>query len=146
MDSVEAGFPNSEDLFTYGPTLYVQIGFDLQYRIGASSPPALSGVTWPALIDTGALLSCIDSALAEQLRLPVANEDVVTGVHGPQETAFYAAQVYAPELDLTAYGLFAGLPLVQSGFLHSALIGRSFLRDCQMHYDGPSGSVTVSRP
>lgn len=106
--------------------------------------PELPSVNLPALVDTGATLSCIDSSLAGRLRLPVVDRKPVIGVHGPVETDFYAAQIYIPALNWVTHGVFAGLPLTSSGQLHYALIGRSFLRNFTMTYEGRTGRVTIS--
>ena len=141
---IDAGFNDSGSLFRFGPTLYVQIGLDPTYRVGAPTPK-LPRVNLPALVDTGATLSCIDSSLAGQLQLPVVDRKPVIGVHGPVETDFYAAQIYTPGLNLVTHGIFAGLPLTNSGQLHYALIGRSFLKDVTMTYEGRMGRVTISK-
>ncbi len=144
MPAIEAGFSDSETLFKFGPTIYVQIGLDPTHSAGAQSPK-LPNVSLPALVDTGATLSCIDSSLAERLQLPVVDKKSVIGVHGPVETNFYAAQIYTPALQLVTHGIFAGLPLISSGQLHYALIGRSFLKGFTMRYEGRTGRVTISK-
>ena len=143
MSEVSAGFDSAAALSEYGPTFYVRIGFDPKYREGGPSPD-LPPVDQPALVDTGASLSCIDATLAEQVQLPLADRRPVIGVHGPQETNFYAAQLYNPDLDSVVHGLFAGLPLRSSGQLHYALIGRSFLEQFTMTYEGRTGRVVIS--
>ncbi len=143
MPAIEAGFSDSGTLFRFGPTIYVQIGLDPTDKTAARSP-RLPSVNLPALVDTGATLSCIDSSLAARLQLPVVDKKSVIGVHGPVQTDFYAAQIYTPALNLVTYGIFAGLPLISSGQLHYALIGRSFLKDFAMTYEGRTGRVTIS--
>jgi hypothetical protein len=49
-----------------------------------------------ALVDTGATESCIDSMLATQLGLPVADKRMVAGIHGSQEVSFHLAQIHIP--------------------------------------------------
>jgi predicted aspartyl protease len=143
MPAIEAGFNDSGSLFRFGPTVYVQIGLDSTYRAEGQTPK-LPNVNLPALVDTGATLSCIDSSLAARLRLPVVDRKSVIGVHGPVQTDFYAAQIYTPALKLVTHGIFAGLPLTSSGQLYYALIGRSFLKDFTMTYEGRTGRVTIS--
>ena len=143
MPAIEAGFSDSGTLFRFGPTIYVQIGLDPTHRTEGQLPK-LSDVSLPALVDTGATLSCINSSLAERLQLPVVDKKSVIGVHGPVQTDFYAAQIYTPALKLVTHGIFAGLPLIGSGQLHYALIGRSFLKAFTMTYEGRTGRVTIS--
>ena len=144
MPPTNAGFSDSGSLLRFGPTIYVQIGLDPAYKTGEQFP-RLPSVNLPALVDTGANLSCIDSSLAGRLRLPVVDRKSVIGVHGPVQTDFYAAQIYTPALNLVTHGIFAGLPLTRSGQLHYALIGRSFLKDFTMTYEGRTGRVTISK-
>jgi hypothetical protein len=97
-----------------------------------------------ALIDTGAQHSCIDSAVAKELRLPVLDRIRVSGVHGSLEVNVHLAQVHIPELGYTLYGGFSGVHLMEGGQVHVALLGRSFLRAFTLAYEGPTGSVTLS--
>jgi hypothetical protein len=143
VPEASAGFQSGRALSDYGPALYVRIGFDPGFRIGGPSPK-LPPLDLPALVDTGASLSCIDVALAEQLQLPLVDRIPVIGVHGPEETNFYAAQIYNSGLKSGSYGLFAGLSLRSSGQLHYALIGRSFLERFTMTYEGRTGRVVIS--
>ena len=139
MLEVSAGFGSAEALSAYGPTFYVRIGIDPKYLPGGPIPN-LPPVGLPALVDTGASLSCVDATLAERLQLPLVDRGPVTGVHGSQETNFYAAQFYSPDLESVVRGLFAGLPLRRSGHLHYALIGRSFLEHFTHGLRGPDGA------
>lgn len=41
-------------------------------------------------------------------------------------------------------GAFAGVDLKAGGQIHSALIGRTFLRHFKMIYDGRTGTVSLS--
>ena len=144
FSSVKNGASGSEMLVAYGPTILVDIGFDPAFK--ASSPnvptPGIKGVK--ALIDTGATASCIDSLLAAQLNLPVVDKMKVSGVHGSQEVNMHMAQVRIPSLGITHWGAFAGVHLAAGGQLHKALIGRTFLRNFKMIYDGKTGDVTIS--
>ena len=150
MPSVQCGFHTRQgrlgrDLTVeFGPTVHVQIGFDLNYRIGVGQRPALPTHTYPALIDTGAFECCIDSALARLLRLPIVDREDRSGVDGKQKFNIHLAQICIPELDLTIFGRFAGVHLFAGGQPHSALIGRTLLQYCSMTYEGTTGIVTLS--
>lgn len=145
MSSVDCGFEEQNLLVEFGPTLGVRIGFDPNYSPNGSSPPNLPEKLWPALVDTGASESCIDSTLADELQLPVFDRVSISGVHGKQELNLHLAQIYVPSLQFTTYGRFAGVHLISGGQRHYALIGRSFLRNFNMVYNGKTGSVTLSR-
>ena len=136
------GYSGKDALIVYGPTLYVQVGFDPAYRSGI---PELPAENHPALVDTGALASCIDSRLAEELQLPTIDRQSVSGVHGSSQVNIHLAQIYIPNLTFTIYGQFAGVHLQAGGQLHKALIGRTFLEKFSMDYDGSTGSVILSR-
>jgi hypothetical protein len=130
---------------SYGPTLLVDIGFDPNFRPGPGLPLPIPGITGiNALVDTGAGDSCIDSLLAVQLNLPIVDRRPIAGVHGPQDVNMHLAQVYVPSLDFLIYGVFAGVHLVAGGQIHRALIGRSFLQNYTMVYEGRTGTVTIS--
>ena len=145
MPTVNCGFENSPDeLVLFGPTLEVQIGFDLSYQASSGEPPDLPMTPFPALVDTGAMASCIDSNLANILRLPIVNRQNVAGVHGAGAVNIHLAQIYVPALNFTVYGQFAGVHLTSGGQPHTALIGRDFLRYFTMIYDGRIGNVILS--
>lgn len=145
FDSVVGGATGSELLVSLGPTLSVDIGFDPAFSpVGNAVPPVagLKGVL--ALVDTGATESCIDNLLAVQLNLPIVDRRAIAGVGGQHMVNVYLAQIHVPSLPFTIYGAFAGVDLKAGGQMHSALIGRTFLRNYRMTYDGISGTVTIS--
>jgi len=144
FDSVSGGASGSDLLVAYGPTLFVNIGFDPKYDPKAPSvpTPGITGIY--ALVDTGASQSCIDSMLATQLGLPVVDKITIAGVSGGQEVNVHLAQVHVPALNWTIYGLFAGVHLAAGGQAHKALIGRTFLQGFTMVYEGKTGLVTIS--
>ena len=139
------GAPQAQKLLIHhGPEIWVDIGFDPNYRRDRNAPPVPKISKVIALIDTGARESCIDSALAAELKLPTFDRRIVSGVNGAIEVDFHLAQVHVPSLRFTLEGAFAGLPLVASGFKQRALVGRSFLSYVRMDYSGPDGSVVIS--
>ena len=131
-------------LTTIGPTLGVCIGFDPSYRSGGNTPPLLPGTQHPALVDTGATESCIDSSLAVLLHLPIVDRKALSGAHGKDEVNMHLAQIVIPSLSWTIVGQFAGVHLRAGGQPHFALIGRTFLRTFTMIYNGRTGSVTLT--
>jgi len=139
------GAPQGQALLVHhGPEIQVNIGFDLNYKPEQNAPPVAKVAGVRALIDTGARESCIDSALAQRIKLPHFDRRIVSGVTGPVEVDFYLAQIHVPMLRFTQRGFFAGVPLIASGFQHEALVGRSFLSYVSMEYDGPRGMVAIS--
>ena len=150
MPAVDCGFadrpgqPGRDLLVLLGPSLPVEIGFDPSYRPGTGGRPSLPPDRRPALVDTGALDSCIDSDLAITLNLPIVDRQAVAGVHGSGDVNMHLAQIYVPALGWTVFGQFAGVHLIAGGQRHYALIGRTFLRNFTMVYEGKTGSVTLS--
>jgi len=148
FDSVPGGASGAVLLVSYGPTLFVDIGFDPSFRIGHLAlpvPAPVPGITKiSALVDTGATESCIDTLLATQINLPIIDRRTIAGVSGAQEVNVYLAQIHIPSLAFTIYGGFAGVHLMAGGQTHRALLGRTFLQHYTMVYEGRSGIVTIS--
>ena len=129
----------------FGPTLGVNIGFDIEFYAGGSQRAELPSALWQALVDTGAGISCIDSELAHILELPIIDRGTISGSHGAHECNIHLAQISILSLDsLTLYGQFAGVHLAAGGQPHQALIGRDFLQYFTMDYNGRTGSVILS--
>ncbi|MDE0330492.1 MAG: retroviral-like aspartic protease family protein [Nitrospinae bacterium] len=144
MLSTDCGFSNREDLVKYGPTLLVDVGFDPTFDPGKEgSIPIPSIQQIHAVVDTGATISCIDKQLAAQLKLPVVDRENLAGIGGAYVADMHAAQIYIPALDHIQYGSFAGVDLVSGGQRHFALIGRTFLGNFQMDYNGITGKVVI---
>ena len=145
FDSILGGATGAEFLTAHGPTLLVNIGFDPDYIDSPSTPPPQPGINdVRALVDTGALESCIDSVLAAQLNLPIVDRRYISGAHGAEKVNMHLAQIHVPALRFTIYGTFAGVHLKAGGMVHQALIGRTFLRNVTMVYEGLTGTVSIS--
>ncbi len=130
-----------------GPTLKVDLGYDLDYdpRTPARPPtPSTTGVL--ALIDTGARRSCIDSDLAVSLGLPVVDQLTVSGVAGLARFNLHIAQMHVGSLQFTLVGNFAGVHLATGRQRHAVLIGRDVLSLFRLEYDGLSGAVRLFDP
>lgn len=128
-----------------GPTLEVEIGFDPQFRAETvSKRPDIPSKRWRALVDTGASTSCIDSALAVELGLPLSGRGNVAGVGGISSVDRHLAQIHIPSLNWTIYGEFSEAYLSEGGQPHQALIGRSFLARFRMTYEGRTGEVILN--
>jgi predicted aspartyl protease len=147
FDAVPGGASGQEMLTFYGPTLMVDIGFDPNYPAPDASgiPIPIPGITGVrALVDTGAGESCIDSLLATRLNLPVVDRRPVSGADGSHEANIHLAQIHVPSLNRTITGTFAAVHLVAGGQVHEALIGRTFLQNFTMTYEGKTGTVVIS--
>ena len=146
FNDVPGGASGADFLVFHGPTIIVDIGFDPAFKstvpITTKPVPGMTGIR--ALVDTGASESCIDSVLASQLNLPIVDRRKISGVNGPQEVNMHLAQVFFPALNFTIWCPFAGVHLAAGGQVHRALIGRTFLRQYTMVYEGRTGTVTLS--
>ena len=144
MPPVEAGFPGLEGLITYGPVLEVRIGLAPKYMSGKETRPGLPHTSYPALVDTGATHSCVDSVLALSISLPVVGRARIAGVGGQSEVNEHLAQIEIPALDFTVYRIFDGVHLRSGGIPYAALLGRDFLQHVTLVYNGRTGSVVIS--
>ena len=136
----DSGRPDSGLLLTYGPTLRVTVS---QFHQVTETGNTVSQVV-AALVDTGASESCIDNELAEELGLPVIDKMDMSGVSGMQKHNVYLASVHIPELEFAQYGRFAGVDLRDGGQVHQALLGRTFLQNVILIYDGLRAQVTLA--
>ena len=151
MPTADCGFPEAPCgiwrtlLAEVGPTIPVEIDFDPGYDEFSNEKPILPPDLYPALVDTGASGNSIDDALATDLRLPVIfYDEEISGSAGTHTVNIYLAHIYIPELGRTIDGRFTGVHLAAGGQMHRAIIGRSFLGDFVLHYDGRTGEVTLS--
>jgi len=146
MPVIDAGFidedkrPDHLLLVAHGPTA--------QVVVGAMTPvpgeQELRVETVYALIDSGATESCIDCELAKRLGLPIVDVRTISGVSGAQQHDVYAASVSIPGLEFSQYGQFTGVELEKGGQHHRALLGRTFLSNIIMIYDGLRAQVTLA--
>jgi predicted aspartyl protease len=96
-----------------------------------TAPERLDG-----LIDTGASVICIDSRIASRLGLVVSNRKPVQMADGRvQVSSIYAARMSIPALGfddiVQVYAVEMDFPSTR------VLLGRSFLRNYIVNYDGP---------
>jgi hypothetical protein len=82
-----------------------------------------------AWIDTGAADSCIDDAVALRLRLPIVDQQQVSGVGGQRTLNVYLAYIVIPLLGMVQAGRFVGAQPTAGGQQHGALIGRTLVAD-----------------
>ena len=125
-----------------GPTTEARVFLDLGYVLNQKTPPDMSNCrVVEALVDTGAALSCIDEQLANDLDLPRMGSVEVSGVGGRETRELRLVQVYLPAFEKISYAKLAAVRLAEGGQRHQVLLGREFLEDYRMVYDGRSGVV-----
>ena len=137
----KAGATTADLLVQFGPTLLVDIG--IKSRAPAGEPPDLPKKRIKALIDTGAGGDCIDDDLARAIGLPITDEGEISGVGGRSPAYIYTARIYVPALDRLLFQPFTGVKLQQGDQWHGVILGRTFLRQYRLAYNGPDGTVTV---
>jgi hypothetical protein len=142
MKTVACGFSDPNQLTGDGPGILVDIGFDPAWRPGNVPTPSDRDIF--ALIDTGAQECFIDCDLANILRLPLVDRREVAGSMGRHQVDVFLAQIHIPSLDFTQYGKFAGAYLHKGGLHYEVLMGRTFLANFILLYNGRSGSVTLT--
>jgi hypothetical protein len=131
-------------LVMQGPELIVDIGFDPNFA--GIGKPNLAAPGVPALVDTGAIFSFIDNDLAVSLKLPIVNQQAVSGSNGKHTVNMYLGHIYVPSLPHTIAGQFGGVHLVAGGQRHNAILGRTFLMHFTMIYNGLTGAVELNAP
>ena len=145
MPTARFQFDNRQDELTRnGPIIPVRIGMISESPVDGNRTADVSSPRHWALVDTGAWDTCIDSNLAIELGLTVVDAINVAGAHGVAEANVYLAQIHVPDLDYNFVGEFAGVDLSFGGQGLSALIGRTFLRNFTMIYEGRTGTVAIS--
>ena len=154
MPLAEAGFHFSqfpEDqrkglLAQHGPTIQVVVGhIDAQSATAPAIDSSKATESVAALVDTGAMLSCIDDQLAKNLGLPVIDRQKCAGANGESTHDVYMAFIDIPGIQFAQYGPFMGVHLAAGGQPHAVLLGRNLLSSMVMIYDGDRGSVTLAR-
>jgi hypothetical protein len=150
MPSLQAGFKVGRDnetpadlLVRFGPTIVVDIG--MKSRSAPGEPPDLPMKNVKALVDTGAGGDCIDDDLARTLGLQISDEGVISGVGGRHRAFIYTARLYIPSANKLLFQRFTGAKLQQGDQWQRVILGRSFLREYRMTYDGSDGSVSLDQ-
>ena len=145
MPILDAGFRGQDGradgqlLITYGPTVQVTVG-----HYAPETDPSRPSKAVYALVDTGASESCIDSALAAELGLPAIDTARIAGVGGGSVHDVFLAHITIPQLEIVQYGRFTGVNLRAGGQEHAVLLGRTFLVNTLMIYDGLRAQVTIA--
>ncbi|MBV8543611.1 MAG: retroviral-like aspartic protease family protein [Acidobacteria bacterium] len=143
--SVIAGDPQHA-LVAQGPCVQIIFGLaaSLATQIIQQGHPVPNPVSGMGLIDTGASTTCIDNSTAQAMGLPVV--DVVKMMSASH--AATDANVYPIQLQLIGTPIRVeitralGAELKGQGII--ALIGRDFLANCTLFYNGVTGGLTLS--
>ena len=147
MQSTEAApFRDPGKLRSFGPTVLVDVGFDSMFVPSSTDIPRSRDEDILALIDTGATRTAIDIQFARKIKLPSPkHEETIADASGTRTVPLFRAQIYVPSLEHTENGYFLGANLAQDDPPIQVLLGRDFLSNCAMFYNGLTGQVTLLR-
>jgi len=122
-----------------GPQVQISL-----FPAGEPTPESPEPVAGRALIDTGALTTCVDRHAAEQAGLSVVGSGKMTSATHENEIV----PIYAGKLRITGLPFeikmrsALGANLRPQGLI--ALIGRDLLENCVLVVNGPDGSFSLS--
>ena len=119
-------------LLQHGPTVDILVAPFSRYFTGA-----LQGPTFGALTDTG---------FAEGLDLPVVDAVEVAAWAGAHTISDYGAVVLIPRLPIHRCGSFIGIDSAFGETPHGVVLGRRFLENVIMIYDGMRAQITFASP
>jgi predicted aspartyl protease len=129
-----------------GPVVQISITVEenIAKTLAQQGQPVPTPKTGWALIDTGASITCIDDAAAQELGLPVI--DVVpmcSASHANTEQNVYPVQITIPGLWFNLQAPRAvGAALAPQGLI--LLIGRDVLQVCTLFHNGPAGEISLA--
>jgi hypothetical protein len=134
-----------------GPTILVEVDFDAsifhadpaKIQAAIAAKPAAPQLV-EALIDTGAMESCIDEDLAIALQLPLIDEGEASGVGGKDKFNVYLGHIRIAALNYFQFGRFLGAKLQKGNQPHKAILGRTVLQGMILIYDGRNGSCKLA--
>lgn len=124
-----------------GCTLDVIIRPDSKSAGAASAPEVLYKTA--ALIDTGASKVCIDYRIAQKLQLREIDQTTLHVVGGKIEAHLFLGELEVPGVDYRELVEFVAPKVGQ--LRYEALLGRSFLTNFMVTFDGPAGQVNFMR-
>lgn len=123
----------SELLRLFGPHIKVLVGSPISSPVGVN----VDILQLDALIDTGATDVCIDIKTAELLGLRAVDRTTIGGVGGSVAADVFAGLLEVPALNFKrVVRMFAPVGVVLSS---KVLLGRSFLANYIITFDGPNG-------
>ena len=141
------GRPDVERLRQQGPALTVEIAVpsDLDSAEQGRDPSRLRRHVGLALVDTGASVTSVDEAPLQALGLqPTTVRDVATPSSVRVAQPVYACVLSFPGTPLPAIPFTEVVASNLAGFGVAVLIGRDFLADCQLIYNGLEGFWTLA--
>lgn len=139
-ETVGSGPNPAKLLETTGPTIQVQIGQPQTRELTAAKQMA-NGRKVMALIDTGATVSCIDEKFAVSLGLRIVDRKEIGGVAGRKEHNVHLGTISVEDLNHYEMIGLVGVTLIPQVPI---ILGRDFLFDKLMVYDGKNGRLVIT--
>jgi hypothetical protein len=136
---------SAERLSDHGYLLSVEVSppQSLARLLGAQNPVAGQVAVGLALVDTGASCCCVEESVLRRLQLEPVRQTEVRSPNGARLQSVYVTRLSFPGSVVPA----AELPVVgvQMGDKETiALIGRDFLRQCLLVYNGLAGNCSLA--
>ena len=99
-----------------------------------------------ALLDTGARVNAIDRSLAQELGLSPANPVLLDNpVWGEWDSDVYPVGIRIAQVDYIELVEAGAVNLPSASYPHKLILGRPFLRDFSLTYDGVAGIVELKK-
>jgi len=143
----QAGLPTSI-LQRIGPLLNVTVGVTPEHEqklrsLGIPVPEPVPGV---ALIDTGASITVIDESIAQQLKLRPTAIARLNHPGGVTNRPCYPVQMLFPATALPPreFATAVSAKVKTPKYPHIVLLGRDFLRQIRLVYNGPKGRIEMA--
>lgn len=110
----------------------------------AQSLPVPNPITVPAMVDTGASHLGLDTKIIRSLNLSRRGVTTCDTAAGRRVANLYAVSLSFPGTKLQSYDLLrvADVKLTKQPF--KCLIGRETMRNWHIHYNGQSGTISIS--
>jgi predicted aspartyl protease len=136
--------PIQVGLRTHGPLVQVTIWLadPVASKLAEEGKPVPAPVVGNALLDTGAVSTCIDEEAAQKLQLPVVNVvNMASASHPSTKANVYPVKFQIAGLPFDFTALAIGAPLAVQGLI--ALIGRDVLQHCTLIYSGGLSQISL---
>ena len=103
-----------------------------------------NGVTYRAMLDSGAESTCVDRELIAECGLEFAGNAMVHGMdNAAKPTTLAKAQIILPAQNVIFVEHVAAVDFRSAGQAFDLVLGRSFLRHCVFEVDGPNERYTL---
>jgi len=110
----------------------------------AQNLPVPNPITIPALVDTGASHLALDNKVIQPLNLSKRGTTTCDTAAGRRIANVYAVSLAFPGTSLQSYPLLRATEVSLTNQPFKCLIGRETMKNWHLHYNGQSGSISIS--